>query len=43
MLKFLSRLADSNEREVRRFEPIVARINDLEPEYSALSDAQLRA
>src|SRR5438132_1423012 len=43
MLKFLSRLADSNEREVRRFEPIVARINDLEPEYSALSDPQLRS
>jgi preprotein translocase subunit SecA len=43
MLKFLSRLADSNEREVRRFEPIVARINALEPEYTALSDDALRA
>ena len=43
MLKFLSRLTDSNEREVRRFEPTVARINELEPEFSALSDAELRA
>ena len=43
MLKFLSRLADSNEREVRRFEPIVARINALEPEFTALSDGALRA
>ncbi|MDQ2853590.1 MAG: preprotein translocase subunit SecA, partial [Chloroflexota bacterium] len=43
MLKFLSRLSDSNEREVRRFEPSVARINELEPEYTALTDAELRA
>jgi preprotein translocase subunit SecA len=43
MLKFLNRLTDSNEREVRRFEPTVARVNELEPEYAALSDAELRA
>jgi preprotein translocase subunit SecA len=43
MMKFLSRLTDSNEREVRRLEPIVAQINDLEPEFTALSDAELRA
>jgi preprotein translocase subunit SecA len=43
MMKFLTRLADSNDREVRRLEPIVAQINDLEPEYSALSDEELRA
>jgi preprotein translocase subunit SecA len=42
MLKFLSRLSDSNEREVRRFEPTVARVNELEPEYTALTDAELR-
>ena len=42
MLKFLSRLTDSNDREVRRFEPTVARINELEPEYAALTDADLR-
>ncbi|HEX5396392.1 MAG TPA: hypothetical protein VFX74_04790, partial [Candidatus Limnocylindria bacterium] len=43
MLKIFSRLVDSNEREVRRFEPIVARINELEPEYTSLSDEALRA
>src|SRR5574338_477103 len=43
MLKLFSRLVDSNEREVRRFEPVVARINELEPEYTALSDEALRA
>jgi preprotein translocase subunit SecA len=43
MLKFLSRLTDSNEREVRRLEPIVAQANELEPEVQALSDAELRA
>ncbi|HEX2193480.1 MAG TPA: preprotein translocase subunit SecA [Candidatus Limnocylindria bacterium] len=42
MLKFLSRLTDTNEREVRRLEPVVAQINALEPEYTGLSDAELR-
>ena len=42
MMKFLSWLVDSNEREVRRLEPLVARINELEPEYEAMSDAELR-
>ncbi len=43
MLKIFSRLVDSNEREVRRFEPVVARINELEPDYTELSDDALRA
>ena len=43
MMKFFSRMADSNEREVRRFEPTVARVGELEPEYTGLSDAELRA
>ena len=38
MFKFLSRLGDSNEREVRALEPIVERINALEPELQAFSD-----
>jgi preprotein translocase subunit SecA len=42
MFKFLSRLGDSNEREVRALEPIVERINALEPEIQALSDEELR-
>jgi preprotein translocase subunit SecA len=43
MFKFLSRLGDSNEREVRALEPLVQRINALEPEIQALSDDDLRA
>jgi preprotein translocase subunit SecA len=43
MFKFLSRLGDSNEREVRALQPIVDRINALEPEIQALSDSELAA
>ncbi len=43
MFKFLSRLGDSNEREVRALQPLVDRINALEPEIQALSDAELAA
>jgi preprotein translocase subunit SecA len=42
MLKLFSRVVDSNEREVRRLEPLVERANALEPEYRALSDDDLR-
>jgi preprotein translocase subunit SecA len=41
MLKFFSRLTDSNEREVRSLQPLVDRISALEPEIQALSDAEL--
>ncbi len=41
MLKFLSRLGDSNEREVRALQPIVDAVNALEPEIQALTDAEL--
>ena len=43
MFKFLSRLGDSNEREVRALQPIVEGINALEPEIQARSDDELRA
>src|SRR5918994_6338778 len=43
MFKFLSRLGDSNEREVRALGPIVERVNALEPEIQALTDDELRA
>jgi len=43
MLKFISRLTDSNDKEVRRLEPLVADINELEPQTQALSDDELRA
>ncbi|MDD4858868.1 MAG: preprotein translocase subunit SecA [Dehalococcoidales bacterium] len=38
-----SGLFDSNEKEIKRIQPLVARINALEPEYQKLSDAGLRA
>ena len=43
MLGFLSRFVDSNDRELRRIEPLVDRINELEPEMQARSDAEIRA
>jgi preprotein translocase subunit SecA len=43
MVKWLSSLIDSNEREVRRLKPLVDDINSLEPEFEKLSDAELRA
>ena len=43
MVKWLSGLIDSNEREVRRLQPLVDDINSLEPEFEKLSDAELGA
>ncbi len=43
MFKWLGGLRDSNERELGRLEPIVSRINELEPDFEKLSDAELRA
>jgi preprotein translocase subunit SecA len=43
MFKFLSGLVDSNEKELKRLQPKVDRINELEPEFEKLSDAELRA
>ena len=43
MLGFLSRFVDSNDRELRRIEPLVERINELEPEMQERSDEELRA
>jgi preprotein translocase subunit SecA len=36
-------LGNANERELQSMQPLVAAINDLEQEYEALSDKQLRA
>ena len=41
MMKFLNKLVDSNDREVRKLEPFVERTNALEPETTALTDAEL--
>ncbi len=43
MFKFLSRLGDSNEREVRALRPLADAITTLEPEMQALSDEELAA
>ena len=37
-----SMFGSSNERELKRIAPRVARINELEPSYQAMSDAELR-
>jgi preprotein translocase subunit SecA len=43
MVKWLSSLIDSNEREVRRLQPLVDHINSLEPDFEKLGDAELQA
>ncbi len=43
MLKWLGGLVDSNEKELKHLQPVVDRINSLEPEFEKLSDAELRA
>ncbi len=43
MIKLFSRLTDSNDKELRRLQPIVDRINELEPEFEKLSNEELQA
>jgi len=43
MFKWLSNLLDSNEKELKRFQPLVDYINSLEPDFEKLTDAELRA
>jgi preprotein translocase subunit SecA len=44
MRAFFSKLmGDPNEKELKSVEPIVAEVNELEPEYEPLSDEQLRS
>ena len=43
MLKWLGNIIDSNEREVKRLQPLVDEINSLEPDFEKLSDVELRA
>jgi len=43
MLTFVKRLlGDNNQRELKRLAPMVERVNALEPEYTQLTDDQLR-
>jgi len=43
MFKWLGGLVDSNEKELKRLQPLVNTINELEPEFEKLTDAQLGA
>ncbi|GAI03429.1 unnamed protein product, partial [marine sediment metagenome] len=43
MLKWLGSLTDSNEKELKRLQPTVDRINELEPEFERLTDTELHA
>ncbi len=42
VLGFLNRFVDSNDREVRRIQPLIDEANALEAEFEALTDAQIR-
>jgi preprotein translocase subunit SecA len=42
MFKFLNNLFDSNEKQLNKIQPIVDQINELEDEYTKLSDKELR-
>jgi len=42
MFKWFGGLVDSNEKEIKRLQPLVDKINSLEPEFERLSDAELR-
>src|SRR4051794_4736753 len=41
-MRFLSRFFDTNDREIGRLQPILDEINDLEEEFRALSDQEIR-
>ena len=42
-MRLFSRFVDSNDRELRRLQPLVDEINGLEAEFEALSDDQIKA
>ena len=42
-MRFLSKFVDSNDREVRRIQPLVVATNALEAEFEAMSDEDIRA
>jgi len=42
MFKFLKNLIDDNERHLKAYKPLVAKINSLEPQTKKLSDKQLK-
>jgi len=42
MLGWFTKLIDSNEKELKRLQPLVSRINSLEPDFEKLTDGELR-
>ena len=38
MISFLTRLLDSNNREINRFKPVIEKINSLEENFKKLKD-----
>ena len=42
-MRFLNRFVDSNDREIRRLQPLVDAANALEAEFEAMSDEEIRA
>ena len=43
MFKWLGKLVDSNEKVLKRLQPVVDEINSLEPEFEKLSDDELKS
>jgi len=43
MWEFLRNMWDTNQKEIKRMAPIVAKVNALEPEFDQLSDQELKA
>ncbi len=43
MFKLFGGILDSNEKELKRLQPYIERINELEPDFEKLSDAELKA
>ena len=43
MFKWLSNLIDSNEKELKRLQPVVDQINSLEPDFEKLTETELQA
>ncbi len=42
-MRFLSKFVDSNDRELKRLQPMVDEVNALEAEFEGMSDADIRA
>ncbi len=42
MFKFLESMFDSNEKQIKKMQPIIDEINKLEPEFQALTDNELK-